>query len=307
MRACLGRFLLFALGVTAAPFAAAASLPEGATVRVGSFAFPQAAYTGAEEEAERLSAAFRNQLVSALQQAGLKVAAPADQDEDEAEKPAPEKQEKAGPAENRKKDRSAEETIAAEEEDLFTDKYTEEEDGIIDDGAAEKDELMAVVEEAERAEREQQEEAQKQEEEAEKPRAKSSSGAYVITGTVTQYEEQAGVPVSTGKTRRSRIDVTLQCVYKVKNPAGKVIISEEASASASRIVAETVDIHAAMQNLSKKVFFEASHNITERVSGKHRVTGKEDAEPGSEDDEYADSPGKRLKSSKSKRTKWTIN
>jgi hypothetical protein len=61
-----------------------------------------------------------------------------------------------------------------------------------------------------------------------------------------------------------------------------------------------------LQGLGKKAFFEASHHIAERTSGKTRVKSRDDAEPGTEDDEYADSPGKRLKS-KSGRTKWTIN
>lgn len=301
------------LGVLAPSVVAAASVPDGATIRVNAFTFPQAAYTGAEEESQQLSAEFRHELVSALQQAGLVPAVSSRvKDEEEREEAAQEKQEEAQPAEPPKKERSAEETIADEEADLFTDKYTDEEDGIIDDGAAENDELMAVVEEAERAEKEREGNGQDQEEKAETSGAKKSSGksgAYVITGTVTQYEEQVGAPVSTGKTKRSRAEVTLTCTYQVKNPAGKVIISEKTSASSSRIVAETVDIHVALQNLKKKAFFEASHNIAERVSGKTRVRAKDDAEPGSEDDEYADSPGKRLKSgSKSKqRMKWTIN
>ncbi|WAW10334.1 hypothetical protein NB640_01320 [Oxalobacter vibrioformis] len=312
MRATLGRLFCFCmLGALAPSFAAAASVPDGATIRVNAFTFPQAAYTGAEEESLQLSAEFRNELVSALQQAGLVPAVPSRVKDEEAEA-APEKQEKAEPAKTPKKERSAEETIADEEADLFTDKYTDEEDGIIDDGAAEKDELMAVVEAAERAEKAQEDNDPDQEEGgAEKPGIKPSgkSGAYVITGTVTQYEEQVGAPVSTGRTKRSRAEVTLICIYQVKNPAGKVIISDKTSASSSRIVAETVDIHVALQNLKKKAFFDASHNIAERVSGKTRVRAKDDAEPGSEDDEYADSPGKRLKSgSKSKqRMKWTIN
>jgi hypothetical protein len=280
------------LGALAPSFAVAASVPDGATIRVNAFTFPQAAYTGAEEESLQLSAEFRNELVSALQQTGLVPAAPSKVKDEEAEA-APEKQEKAKPAKTGKKEQSAKETIA-------------------DDGAAENDELMAVVEAAERAEKAQEDnDLDQKEDKAEKSGAKSSGepGAYVITGTVTQYEEQAGTPVSTGTTRRSRAEVTLTCTYQVKNPAGKVIISDKTSASSSRIVAETVDIHVALQNLKKKAFFEASHNIAERVSGKTRVSSRDDASPGSEDDEYADSPGKRLKSGSQsrQRMKWTIN
>lgn len=314
MKATLNRIFCFCLlGVLASSFAAAASVPDRAAIRVNAFTFPQAAYTGAEEESMQLSAEFRNELVSALQQAGLLPAVSSKvKDEEEGGDAVSEKQEKAKPAKTPKKEHSAEETIADEEADLFTDKYTDEEDGIVDDGTAEKDELMAVVEEAERAEKAQEGNGQDQEEgEAQLSRVKSSgkSGAYVITGTVTQYEEQVGTPVSTGKTKRSRAEVTLTCTYQVKNPAGKVIISDKTSASFSRIVAETVDIYVVLQNLKKKAFFEASHNIAERVSGKTRVRANDDAEPGSENDEYADSPGKRLKSgSKSRqRMKWTIN
>lgn len=314
MRAHLIRIIgLCFLGALLPSFVTAASVPDGGTIRVNAFTFPQAAYTGAEEESERLSAEFRNELVSALQQTGLIVAVPSKaKDEEDAEKSAPEKAEKARPAKDKKKERSAEETLADEEADLFTDKYTDEEDGIVEDEAVEKDELMAVVEEAERVEKAQQESDEGEQEKAdEKSRAKSSgkTGTYVITGTVTRYEEQVGAPVSTGKTRRSRAEVTISCTYQVKNPAGKVIISDKTSASSTRIVAETVDIHAALQNLKKKAFFEASHNIAERVSGKTRVRASDDAEPGSADDEYADSPGKRLKTdSKSKqRMRWTIN
>ena len=50
------------------PFAAAASLPEGALLQVRPFVFPKAAYQGAEEEAGRLSSAFYRQLLAALEE-----------------------------------------------------------------------------------------------------------------------------------------------------------------------------------------------------------------------------------------------
>ncbi len=300
MRAHLGKILFCGiLGALALPFATAASLPDGATVRVGNFAFPQAAYTGAEEEAERLSTAFRNQLVAALQQTGLNVLAPVKaKDEEDAKEEASRKPEKAQAAEKTGKESLSDAAVAGEGEAISA----KEDAG---EAAAEKDELMALVEETEKAEKEQQDKDKKKDVAGAK-KSSGKPGAYVITGTVTQYEEGVGMPVSTGKTRRVRAEVTLSCQYQVKDPAGKVIITEKTSASSTRVVAETVDIYVVLQGLSKKTFFDAGHNIAERVSGKTRVKAKEDAEPGSEGDEYADSPGKRLKS-KSGQKKWIIN
>ncbi|MCL1887118.1 MAG: hypothetical protein FWG01_04210 [Betaproteobacteria bacterium] len=286
MRMNLRRILLWGLFcVLAAPFAAsAASVPDGAVIRVKPFAFPQAAYIGAEEEAERLSAAFGNQLISALQQAGLAASVLSEKKGVQGDtQSVPDKQQKTKPVPTGKKGRSTQEALADGEDDLFAD----EEDGV-------KDALMAAVEEAEGVKKEEPEREAAAGAEKGKMKPSAKSDAYIITGTVTQYEEHVGVPVKSGATRRSRAEVTLRCSYQVKNPAGRTILSEETAASSSRVVTETVDIHAALQNLSRKVFFEASYNIAERVSGKTRVKSKDNAESGSEDDEYADSPGKRL-------------
>ena len=298
MRAYLGRvFTLCLFAVLSPSLVMAASLPDGAAIRVNSFAFPQAVYANAKEDAEKLTVEFYSELASALQQTGLVVVAPVDVKEE----PEAAEEETVPSARNETKERTTEEIIADEEDDLFTDSSADEEDGIIDD--------VVVTEGEKGTEKEWPEEGEKAPDVVRKRPDSKPAGSYIISGMVTRYEEQVGAPVSTGKTRRSRAEVTLSCFYQVKDPAGRVIISDETSASSTRIAAETVDIYVVLQNLKKKVFFDASHNIARRVSGKTWVTPKENAEPGSEDDEYADSPGKRLKSgSKSgpQTMKWTI-
>lgn len=273
-------------GLAGWQFAAAASLPEGALLQVRPFAFQKAAYQGAEEEADRLSSAFYRQLMAALEEAGIRleaVALPEDMAEEDEVVP----------------DSGALSSDAAEAEG--------EPESAGDEGA-EKDALMQLVEEAEKAEKVEAA-AGGEGEAAEKDRAgQAASGkkrVYVLAGKVAQYEEKVGVPVSTGKTRRTRVEVVISGRYRVTVSGGAVQADEPFAFSVSRIVPETADIHVVLQELGERAFFGAAHGIAGQVSGKKQVS-HDDAEPGSEDDEYADSPGKRLKPT-SGRMKWVLH
>lgn len=273
-------------GLAGWQFAAAGSLPEGALLQVRPFAFPKAAYQGAEEEAERLSSVFYRQLLAALEQAGIRIEAAALPEDMTGEEVLPDTgalSSSAGEAE-----RGSE---AAGDED------------------AEKDALMQLVEEAENAEKVETA-AGREDGEAGKNRAGQAAAGkkrvYVLAGKVAQYEEKVGVPVSTGKTRRTRAEVVFSGRYRVTAPGGAVQADEPFAFSASRIVPETADIHVVLQELGRRAFFGAANGIAGQVSGKKQVSAGDDAEPGSEDDEYADSPGKRLKPA-SGRMKWVLH
>ncbi|MCM1512861.1 MAG: hypothetical protein NC112_07110 [Oxalobacter formigenes] len=279
--------LVFCLaGIAVWPPATAASLPEGALLQVRPFAFPQAAYQGAEEEAARLSSAFYRQLLTALEAAGIRI-----------------------------------ETVSLPEEEVFREAVlpdgeavtkVEEDVGGVPEAAGneeiEKDALMQLVEKAEKAEKV--EKAQAGGESAAGKNAAQQADRpkrYMLAGKTLQYEEKVGVPVSTGKTRRTRAEVIFSGRYRITGLEGAVQADEPFSFSVSRVVPETADIHMVLQELGGRAFFNAAHAIARQVSGKKQaLPAGDDAEPGSEDDEYADSPGKRLRPD-SGRMKWLLH
>ncbi|MCM1129776.1 MAG: hypothetical protein NC211_07595 [Alistipes senegalensis] len=284
MRAGWFQKLFFCLaGIAAWPLATAASLPEGALLQVRPFVFPQAAYQGAEEEAARFSSAFYRQLLAALEAAGIRVEAvslPEEEFSREAALPDGE-------------------TVTEVEEDV----------GEVPEAAGneeiEKDALMQMVKEAEKAEKAQAgggiAAGKNAAQQADRPKG------YVLAGKVLQYEEKVGVPVSTGKTRRTRAEVIFSGRYRITGLEGAVQADEPFSFSVSRVVPETADIHMVLQELGGRAFFNAAHAIAGQVSGKKQaLSAGDDAEPGSEDDEYADSPGKRLRPA-SGRMKWLLH
>lgn len=282
MRIYLSRALFCCFTFFLLPCSFAASLPDDAAVQVRSFTFPKAAYAGAEEESARISAEFNEKLTLVLQEFGLRVNAPSDSIEDQ-----------------RKEDETPVETEAALDNKTASEKTDEP---VADKKeVAQDDPLMKLVTEMEAEEKEQQEKE-------ETKKAAKKSNVYVLSGVITQYEEDAGTPVDTGSTKRSRAKVSLLGSYKVVNPEGKTIILEKLSASASKVVPQTVDIYEVQQSLKHQAFSDAASSIAERISGKKRAAATtEEAEPGSDYDEYADSPGKRLKSKSSGRMKWIIN
>ena len=284
MRAGWFKKLFFCLaGIAAWPLATAASLPEGALLQVRPFVFPQAAYQGAEEEAARLSSAFYRQLLAALEAAGIRVEAVSLTEE----------------AFSREAVLPDGEAVTEVEEDV----------GGAPEAAGteeiEKDALMQLVEEAEKAEKAQAGGGSAAGKNA--PQQADRPKGYVLAGKALQYEEKVGVPVSTGKTRRTRAEVIFSGRYRVTGLEGAVQADEPFSFSVSRVVPETADIHMVLQELGGRAFFNAAHVIAGQVSGKKQaVSAKDDAEPGSEDDEYADSPGKRLRPA-SGRMKWLLH
>ncbi len=270
------------LGIGISSFAMGASLPDGAVVKVQTFTFPKAAYTGSDEEAARLSSEFYSHLVTALEQTGLQVNVSSHQ----------EVEENALPVQNHDVDM---ETSVSEKETI-SDKQNDIQEQTNEGETVENDQLMQLVKTVEK---------EKLTDKKDKKQV-VHQGPYTISGTITQYEEQVGASVSTGNTKRSRATVSLLGSYKVVDSLGKTIILEKVSASASKIVSETMDIYTVLQSLGKKTFIDASANIAERISGKKQVEVTDEANPGTEEDEYADSPGKRLKS-KSGRMKWIVN
>lgn len=252
-------------------------------MQVRPFAFQKAAYQGAEEEAGRLSSAFYRQLLTALEDAGIRlevVALPEDVAGEEA-------LEDGGALSSAVADDEGESAAAGEEEE---------------------DALMQLVEETEKAEKAEPAAGGKgtAEKEAAGQKTAGKERVYALDGKVAQYEEKVGVPVSTGKTRRTRAQVALSGRYRVTGPKGAVLADAPFSSSASRVVPETADIHVVLQELGNRAFLGAAHEIAGQVSGKKQAVAGEDAEPGSEGDEYADSPGKRLKPA-SGRMKWLLH
>ncbi len=283
------------LGLSISPFAISASLPEGAVVKVRSFTFPKASYTASNEEPDRLATEFYNQLIAALEQTGLQVDVSSDQEMDKKralteEKVSPESIQSEGETSDK---------VISETEATVSDKNEVIPEQVSEIHEVENDQLMQLVESVEKDEKAKLDVNKDQNQ-------TNPSGTYVITGTITQYEELVGVPVSTGNTKRSRVEVSLLGSYKVVDLSGKTLILEKLSASATRVVPETMDIYEVIQSLGKKAFLDAAHNIAERVSGKKRAETTDDTESGNEEEDYVDSPGKRLKS-KSGRLKWIIN
>lgn len=280
----LRKLVFFLAGLAVWPFVNAASLPEGVSLQVRPFAFPKAAYQGAEEEADRLSSAFYRQLLAALEQTGIRIEAVALPED------------------------AAGEAVEPDGEALSS-ADAEGEPEAAGDEEAEKDALMQLVEEAEKAEKAEAAATGGEGKAAWKnmPGQPAKAKIYRLAGKIVQYEEKAGVPVSTGKTRRTRAEVVLSGRYRVTAPGGAVQAEEPFSFSVSRVVPETADIHVVLQELGSRAFFGAAHEIAGQVSGKKRVSpAGDEAEPGSEDDEYADSPGKRLKPA-SGRMKWVLH
>ena len=239
----LGRVLLSCLfGIWLSPFAISATLPEGTVIKVRSFTFPKAAYTGSNEESDRLSGEFYSQLVLALEQAGLQIDTSSDQRADQTESP---ESALSGSDEVRQ-------PASVQDDEAVLTEQKDEIEQTVKSNTAENDQLMQLVEAVEK------EEKAKQKGQTD-PTQKRQSGPYVITGSITQYEELVGVPVSTGSSRRSRVEVSLLGSYKVVDPAGKTIVLEKLSASASRVVPETMDIYEVLQSLIQ--FFLTTHSF----------------------------------------------
>ena len=280
----LRKLVLCLVGLLVWPFAYAASLPDGALLQVYPFTFPKAAYQGAEE-AERLSSAFYHQMLAALEQAGISI--------DVALLP---------------EDVAGKEVLPDNETLSSVVIDAEEKPEAAGDEETEKDTLMQLVKEAE-TENPEAAVAGRENAAAGKNRTgqPARTNIYRLTGKVIQYEEKVGAPVSTGRNRRTRTEVIFSGRYRVTTPEGTVLANAPFSFALSRIVPETADIHVVLQELSSRGFSGVAHEIARQVAGQEQVSPtQDDVEPGSEDDEYADSPGKRLKSG-SGRMKWVLH
>lgn len=125
----------------------------------------------------------------------------------------------------------------------------------------------------------------------ESPHESSAEPQYILTGNVTLMRENVGAPTRIAGAIRVRTESALHCTYKILDAAtGKVLVSDTASGSVARVTAATHDIDGMLATLSNRAMATTATKIAANLSGRFSAT--------TPDENYQDSPGKRLKPKK---------